>query len=195
MPADAAPAPGGLAELTAAHLRDRPRGTALIDEAGALDYRGFDALCDRTAHWLAAQGIEAGDKVAVWLPNRREWLALLCALARLGATLVAINTRYRSSELEYILARSRACMLVMQPSFRKIDFPAVLAGVPQDALPDLRTIALVDADGDAPAPVFGRHTVAWRPDAGQPADRALPSRSIAISSSALLLRYGGASKT
>ncbi len=64
-------------------------------------------------------------------------------LAQRGATLVAINTRYRSAELEYILARSRARMLLMQPSFRKIDFPAALAGVDPAALPDLECIALV----------------------------------------------------
>ncbi|MBO1112574.1 AMP-binding protein [Bordetella petrii] len=182
MPADAAPGPAALADLYAAHLRARPDDTALVDETGPLSYRDFDALCAGTARWLAAQGIAAGDRVAVWLPNRREWLALLFGLARLGATLVAINTRYRSAELEYILARSRARMLVMQPSFRKIDFPAVLAGVAQDALPDLQAIALVDAGRGEPGAVFGRRTVACRPaaEAGAapaalgPADAAQP---------------------
>src|SRR3546814_11775431 len=56
-------------------------------------------------------------------------------------------------------------MLVMQPSFRKIDFPAVLAGMTQSALPDLQTIALVDAGSDHPDAVFGRCTVAYRPGA------------------------------
>ncbi|HYG44134.1 MAG TPA: AMP-binding protein [Bordetella sp.] len=186
MPADAVPGPGALADLYAAHLRSRPDDIALIDETGPLSYRDFDALCADTARWLAAQGIAAGDKVAVWLPNRREWPALLFGLAHLGATLVAINTRYRSAELEYILARSRARMLVMQPSFRKIDFPAVLAGVAQDALPDLRTIALVDAGSDRPAPVFGRNAVAYRPGspglsgAAPPARQGDPARPVIL---------------
>ena len=168
MPADAGPGPAALADLYAAHLRARPDDTALIDEAGPLSYRDFDALCAGAARWLAAQGVAAGDRVAVWLPNRREWLALLFGLARLDATLVAINTRYRSAELEYILARSRARMLIMQPSFRKIDFPAVLAGVAQDALPDLQAIALVDAGDVLPGPVFGRRTVACQFASGAP---------------------------
>jgi len=170
MPAAATPAPLRLADLYAAHGRARPDDAVLVDEDGPLSYRDFDDLCRRTARWLAAQGIGPGDKVAVWLANRREWLALLFGLAGLGATLVAINTRYRSAELEYILARSRARMLLMQPSFRKIDFPAVLAGIDPGALPALECIALVDAGTDTPAPVFGRRTVAFDPGAGPRAD-------------------------
>ncbi|MDM9560008.1 AMP-binding protein [Bordetella petrii] len=185
MPGTAAPAPARLADLYAAHLRARPGDTALIDEAGALTYRDFHHLCQRAAQWLAAQGIGPGDKVAVWLANRREWLALLFGLAQRGATLVAINTRYRSAELEYILARSRARMLLMQPSFRKIDFPAVLAGVDPAALPDLECIALVDPGSAAPAPVCGRRTVAFDPDdpavaAATPADAADPAREVIL---------------
>jgi len=165
MQADAAPRAAALAELYETHLRTRPDEVALIDEIGPLTYRAFDALVARTAQWLAAHGIAAGDKVAVWLPNRREWLALLFALDRLGGTLVAVNTRYRSGELEYILGRSRARMLVMQPSFRKIDFPAVLAGVDAAKLPELRSVAVLDAEGDAPVSVLGLPTVACRPDA------------------------------
>lgn len=165
MSAAAMPAPARLADLYIPHLQARPDDIALINEAGSLTYREFDALCQRTARWLMAQGIRAGDRVAVWLVNRREWLALLFGLARLDATLVAINTRYRSSELEYILTRSKTRMLLMQPSFRKIDFPEVLSGIAPDALPDLECIALLDASTDTPDTVLGRRTVAFSTDA------------------------------
>lgn len=173
-----------LAELYIEHLHARPDGIVLIDEAGPLNVRDFHALCQRTAHWLAAQGVRRGDKVAVWLANRREWLALLFALAQCGATLVAINTRYRSGELQYILARSRARMLLMQPSFRKIDFPAVLAGVDPGALPELECIGLIDAGSATPAPLLGRRTVAFDPAAvdatGEAPDHADPAREVIL---------------
>jgi len=153
-----------LSELYLSALQARPDDIALIDEGGSLTYREFDQLCHHTAQWLASQGVRAGDRVAVWLVNRREWLALLFGLARLHATLVAINTRYRSGELQYILTRSRACMLIMQPAFRKIDFPEVLAGVAHEALPDLKCIALIDAQTDKPDAVFGRRTIVFDPD-------------------------------
>lgn len=157
------PQPTRLAHLYAPALERHPDAVALSDETGPLSYREFDQLCRRTAGWLAAQGVRPGDKVAVWLPNRREWLALLFGLARLGATLVSINVRYRSAELQYILSRSGASMLIMQPSFRKIDFPAVLKDVEPDTLPALRTIALVDAEDAASTVMPGRATVACTP--------------------------------
>jgi fatty-acyl-CoA synthase len=119
----------------------------------------FDALARRIARGLAAQGIGPGDRIAVWLPNRIEWLALFLALARLGAVLVAVNTRYRSSEVEYILQRSGARMLVMQRDFRHIDFPAILAGVSPKAAPALESAVVIG--GASPSPVLGRPALGW----------------------------------
>src|SRR5690606_28690852 len=126
-------------------------GTLLIDHQASVDAAGFESRVRRSVAWLREQDIGPGDRVGVWLVNRIEWLALLFALARIGATLVAINTRYRSSELAYILERSDARLLMMQLDFRGIDFPAVLAGVDGERLSALERIAVVDAGGDLPA--------------------------------------------
>jgi fatty-acyl-CoA synthase len=150
--------PARLAHIYTEALDRQADAIALTDETGSISYRDFDVLCGRAAAWLAAHGVKAGDKVGVWLPNRREWLVLLFGLARLGATLVAINTRYRSAELQYILSRSGATMLVMQPSFRKIDFPAVLDGLDAAAIPDLKSVALVDPGARPPREILGRPT-------------------------------------
>src|SRR5690606_25672378 len=75
------------------------------------------------------------------------------------------STGARAGALGYCVRRSRARMLVLQPSFRKIDFPAVLAGVDAAKLPELRSVAVLDAEGDAPVSVLGLPTVACRPDA------------------------------
>ncbi len=150
----------------------RPDGATplLVDHQGSLDAAGFESRVRRSVAWLREQGIGPGDRVGVWLVNRTEWLALLFALARIGATLVAINTRYRSSELAYILERSAARLLVMQLDFRGIDFPAVLAGVDGARIPALRRIAVIDAGSDLPASLLGRPTVAF--DAFERADEA-----------------------
>src|SRR5690349_18999071 len=81
----------------------------------------------QTAAWLAAQGIGKGDVVAVWLVNRIEWVALLFAAARLGAIVAAVNTRYRSAEVAHLLKISSARLMVVEASFRSIDFAAILA--------------------------------------------------------------------
>lgn len=86
-------------------------------------------LADRSARLaggLAADGVTAGDRVALWLPNRPEWLELHLALARLGALTVAVNTRFRAHELRDILERSGARALAFAPGFKGIAFEAIL---------------------------------------------------------------------
>ncbi|EJN14888.1 acyl-CoA synthetase (AMP-forming)/AMP-acid ligase II [Bradyrhizobium sp. YR681] len=106
----------------------------------------FAEKIERTAAWLAAQGIGKGDVVAVWLVNRLEWVALLFAAARCGAIVAAVNTRYRSAEVAHLLKLSGARLLVVEAAFRAIDFAAILADVARDDVPALRTLAVVGAD-------------------------------------------------
>src|SRR5260370_7718074 len=124
------------------HLAERPDAPACIDGEKHISYAEFDALCRKTAAWLTAQGVRPGDRIAVWLVNRIEWLALLFGLARIGAALVAVNTRFRAAELEHVLRRSGARMLVIEPSFKKIDFAATLAEVDAAAAQSLNQVAL-----------------------------------------------------
>ena len=44
---------------------------ALEDRTGALTYAELEAGVGRLAHWLAAQGLAPGDRVASWLPKTR----------------------------------------------------------------------------------------------------------------------------
>jgi acyl-CoA synthetase (AMP-forming)/AMP-acid ligase II len=48
-----------------------------------------DLLCevDRCARGLPARGVDPDDKVALWMPNRPEWLVVPHAVARIGAVL------------------------------------------------------------------------------------------------------------
>src|SRR6266516_3049614 len=139
------------------HLAERPDAPAFIDGERPITHAEFDALCCKTAAWLTAQGVRCGDRVAVWLVNRVEWLALLFGLARIGAALVAVNTRFRAAELEHVLRRSGARMLVIEPTFKKIDFAAIRAG------------------SAAPRGVLGKPTVAF--DAFERSLSAAPDRS------------------
>jgi fatty-acyl-CoA synthase len=152
-----------LAALMGDHLARRPDAPAFIEEGLAISYREFDLLCRQSAAWAAEQGIQPGDRVAVWLVNRVEWLALWFALARAGAALVAVNTRYRAAELEYILQRSGARMLVLQLNFKKIDFPAVLRGVDAAAVPALERVAVFGAGLELPQTILDRPTTTFDP--------------------------------
>lgn len=152
-----------LSEMLAARCAASPDGVAIVDGERHVTLAEFDELCRRMVAWLRAQGVGPGDRVAVWLVNRVEWLALLFGLARLGAVLATVNTRYRAAEVAYILRKSRARLLVTQAGFRRIDFLAILDGIA--SIPDginagqvfaLERIAVLDADAATPASILGR---------------------------------------
>ena len=145
------------------HLVQAPNATMLIQDDQHISYVQFDQLVQNTETWLRQQGVKRGDHVAVWLINRVEWLAIFFALARLGATLVAVNTKYRSHEVHYILANSQAQYLILQLNFRKIDFAEVIKGVDASGLTQLKTIMMVDADDNTPTTLLNRPVVRFLP--------------------------------
>lgn len=149
-----------LVSLLAPRLAELPDAPAIIEGARAFSWREFAAMSEAAAGWLWQQGVRPGDRVALWLVNRTEWLALQFGLARIGAAAMAVNTRFRSSEIAYILEKSEAKLLVLQLNFRRIDFPAVLSGVDASSLPHLARVGVVGAEGsDIPPTVLGRPTV------------------------------------
>ena len=147
----------GLGVLSSQHAFQR---IGFLDGERRITFGEFDALARKTAGWLAAQGIARGDRVAVWLVNRIEWLALLFGAARIGAAIVAINTRYRAAEMSYLLERSGARLLVLQHNFRKIDFAAVLGEIANPAR-SLERVAVVDADRATPEKILDRPVVGF----------------------------------
>lgn len=158
-------APPTLATLLAKNLAERPQALAFVDGERRVSYAEFDRLCSGTAAWLQKQGIGPGDRVAVWLVNRIEWLALLFALGRLGAAMMSVNTRFRAAELEHVLARSAARLLVIQRHFRNIDFDAVLAEVDGSGLSALQRIAVFDGGASLPPTILGKPTLPFAPEA------------------------------
>jgi len=140
----------------------------LIQDGQSISYQQFDQLVQRTEYWLTQNNVQAGDHVAVWLINRAEWLALLFALTRIGVTLVAVNTKYRSHELHYILSHSQAKLLILQLNFGKIDFAEVLAGVDASSLPHLKNIAVIEADDQTPVTLLNRPVIGWNPQTQTP---------------------------
>ena len=106
--------------------------------------------------------MHAGDRVALWLPNVPAWLVAFFACARLGAIAVAVNTRFRSSELADILQRSGARVLLFWPGFRGIDFAGVLAACEPASLAQLETLVAYEETGGGPRPVLaGKKTVPY----------------------------------
>ncbi len=124
-------------------------------------YRELWEESGRAARGLLARGIERGDRVGIWAPNRAEWVVSQYATARIGAILVNVNPAYKRSELEYALTRSGIGLLLLARGFRDADYVAILDDV-RGRCPELEE-ALVLEDGweellavgaDVPEPVL-----------------------------------------
>jgi len=145
-------------EALAGIAEERPGRTAVVFEGRELSYADLLDRSRETARALSAHGVGEGDTVAVWLGNRPEWLTAQLAASMVGAAVVAVNTRYRAHELEYILADSGCSLLLAESEFLGRDYLDLLA----EAVPDL--------DGPGPFPpdgfpaLDGVVAVAERPD-------------------------------
>src|ERR1043166_2354803 len=69
------------------HAAERPEAPAVVSPAGRLTWRALHERVLRVAQGLKDKGIDAGDIVAVQLPNTPEFLLVHLAAARLGAML------------------------------------------------------------------------------------------------------------
>ncbi len=119
-----------LSEILAHHAAARPRAAAVTDERGTLNWLQLSELSEGYAGLLASEGIGAGSRVAIWLPNSADYLALIFACARLGALAVHVNTRFGPAEAAYLLRRSQASVLVTAWNFAPADFPRLFGEIP-----------------------------------------------------------------
>jgi fatty-acyl-CoA synthase len=143
-----------LGETIGQNLR---RTVERVPEADALVVRsqGFRAtyqeLWDLTglaARGLMSRGVRTGERVAIWAPNRYEWVVLQYATARMGAILVNINPAYKTAELEYALRQSTSSVLLLARAFRQSDYVGMLREV-RDRLPMLRESIVLDDDWES----------------------------------------------
>jgi O-succinylbenzoic acid--CoA ligase len=84
----------------------------LITPDQTWSWRELDALASETAGRLAALGVGAGDRVALLLPNGADFVLLVHAAMRLGATLVPLNMRLTPAELAWQLADAQPRLLI-----------------------------------------------------------------------------------
>lgn len=127
---------------------------AIVDGGTTITYAGLRDLAVATARSYRALGVEPGDRVGVWAPNRAEYLVALLGAQYIGASVVPLNTRYRGHEAQVILSRSRAVAVVLCDGFLGTDYSTLLseaggdeAGPVVPGLPHLRTMVDMNSAG------------------------------------------------
>ena len=81
---------------------------------------------DAVAKGLLALGIAPGDKVALWMVNRPEWIDAMFAVMKIGAVLVPVNTRFRTEDMAYVLSQSDAAAVILAERSGPIDYLALM---------------------------------------------------------------------
>ena len=127
------------AEAAAARWADCP---AVLEQGETWSFAELWQRSRAAASALLARGIGAGDRVAIWAPNSREWIVAAIATMTCGAAVVTLNTRLKGRESGDILRRTRARLLFTVEDFLGIDYRALIA---DEDLPDLAATVLLDA--------------------------------------------------
>ena len=108
------------------------------------------ARVDAVAKGLLALGIAPGDKVALWMVNRPEWIDAMFAIIKIGAVLVPVNTRFRTEDMAYILAQSDGAAVLLADRSGPVDYLGMLRQVapalgsrPDPRFPCLRGVVVL----------------------------------------------------
>ncbi len=147
----------GLLQDAVVHHGDRE---ALVFPDYRLTYAEMGQAVDALAAGFLALGLEKGDRLGIWSPNRLEWVLTQFATARIGVVLVNINPAYRLSELEYALNLVGCKALVLARSFKSSDYLQLIrtlapeldtskpGALRAEKLPDLRHVILMGETTD-----------------------------------------------
>lgn len=93
-------------------LATHPEREALVTRRGRWSYGELDEVCARAAGALATLGIGTGDRVAAVLANEADIIIAFHGAVRLGAVWVGINQALAAPEKTFLLADSRAQLLL-----------------------------------------------------------------------------------
>jgi amino acid adenylation domain-containing protein len=95
-----------------------PDAVAVVLDSRHLTYRALDERASQLAHRLVALGARRETRVAICMDRSIEMVVGLLGILKAGAAYVPIDPDYPSRRLEYMLADSRATIMVTQDHLR-----------------------------------------------------------------------------
>ena len=119
-------------EATVARFRDRPAFSSMGHE---LTYASLDEASARLAHHLREViKLQAGDRVAIMLPNLLQYPIAFFGVVRAGLVVVNVNPLYTAPELTHQLRDSGAAAIIvlenfcatLQEALRHVEVPNVI---------------------------------------------------------------------
>ncbi len=136
-------------------LRGRAGEIALEYHGASYTFGDIDRRSDRMAALFRARGLDTGDRLCVYLPNRIELIDIYLACIKLGVIFVPVNILYRDREIGHILHDAEPKALI---AAEELDVPVPLwlldeldppadAGRPAVPLPGDAAAAIVYTSG------------------------------------------------
>jgi fatty-acyl-CoA synthase len=106
--------PAGIIALAAIH---DPETVAVRDELGSLTYRDLHLRTNSLGHSLANLGVKSGDGVGIMCRNHRGFIEASLASAKLGASLLYLNTAFAGPQLIEVMEREGPRVLIYDAEF------------------------------------------------------------------------------
>ncbi|HLW02050.1 MAG TPA: acyl-CoA synthetase [Ktedonobacterales bacterium] len=132
-----------ITEALLQHAHQHPERTAIVFEHQIISYGQVALEVERFASALLAQGLQRGDRVALFLENSPTFVVAYLGTHLAGGIVVLVNTQYRQVELTHILTDSGARLCVTSNA----GADALLSL----NLPALQTIVIVEEQGSTPS--------------------------------------------
>jgi fatty-acyl-CoA synthase len=157
----------------ARHAYAIPDEVAIRFEGASITWAGLNSRIRQAAAGLARHGVGKGDRIAILMTNRPEFVEATLAANAVGAIAVPINFRLAPDEAAYILGHSAASVLITDSLLAPLAAGATAAADPSPAVTVIvgldsndateRTISydtLLDGPDDPPEVVIDERDVA-----------------------------------
>ncbi len=116
-----------------------PDAECAVDGARRASYAELLVASQSLAGGLSELGLRRGDRLASWMGNGIDWLAVDFACGLLGVTLVPVNARLSAPEVAYVLDQSSAVALVLDHALGSVDLLSAFESI-APRLPALRHV-------------------------------------------------------
>jgi acyl-CoA synthetase (AMP-forming)/AMP-acid ligase II len=106
-----------MAGLIDRQAEERGDAVAIRFNDRSTTFRELDEVSNRIANALISEGLQPGDRIAIFAKNSDQYLALILAAAKSRVCAVTLNWRLAPAEIAYILEHSEAKLLFIETEF------------------------------------------------------------------------------
>jgi len=109
-----------MARFTARQAQAAPERLAVSDERGSTNWLDFDRRVNQLINGMRDAGLSAGDVVAIFAGNCREYYEILTAGAHSGLVYVPVNWHFTTDELQYVVDNAGCKVLFVEDQFESV---------------------------------------------------------------------------